>query len=49
MSGQTQHAPVKTSNLPNKCPMTGTNLEACHKVRTKIGLDILLYDKTNLH
>ena len=23
MSGQTQHSPVKTSNLPHKCPTTG--------------------------
>ena len=29
MSGQTQHSPVKTSNLPDKCPMTGANLQAC--------------------
>ena len=30
MSGQNWHSPVKTSNLPNKCPMTGTNLQACN-------------------
>ena len=29
MSDQTQHLPVKTSNLPDKCPMTGANLQAC--------------------
>ena len=29
MSGQTQHSPVKTSNLPDKCPMSGANLQAC--------------------
>ena len=29
MSGQTQHSPVKTSNLTGKCPMTGANLQAC--------------------
>ena len=29
MSGQTQHWPVKTSNLPDKCPMSGANLQAC--------------------
>ena len=28
MSGQTQHSPVKTSNLPDKCPMSGANLQA---------------------
>ena len=32
MSGQTQHWPVKTSNLPDKCPMSGTNLQACAKL-----------------
>ena len=29
MSGQTQHSPVKTLNLLDKCQMTGTNLQAC--------------------
>ena len=29
MSGQSQHSPVKTSNLPDKCPMSGANLQAC--------------------
>ena len=28
MTGQTQHLPVKISNLPDKCPMTGANLQA---------------------
>ena len=28
MAGQTRHSPVKTSNLLDKCPMTGTNLQA---------------------
>ena len=28
MAGQTQHSPVKTSNLLDKCTMTGTNLQA---------------------
>ena len=28
MSGQTQRSPVKTFNLPDKCPITGTNLQA---------------------
>ena len=32
MSGQTQHSPVKTSNLPDKCSMTGANLQACLSV-----------------
>ena len=32
MSGQTQHSPVKISNLPDKCPMTGANLQACSMV-----------------
>ena len=31
MSGQTQHSPVKTSNLPDKCPMSGANLQACFR------------------
>ena len=26
MSSQTWHSPVKSSNLPDKCPMTGANL-----------------------
>ena len=30
MSGQTQHSPVKTSNLRDKCPMTVANLQACN-------------------
>ena len=29
MSGQTQYSPVKTSNLLDKCPMSGTDLQAC--------------------
>ena len=29
MFGQTQHSPVRTPNLPDKCPMTSTNLQAC--------------------
>ena len=28
MSGQTQRLSVKTLNLPDKCPMTGANLQA---------------------
>ena len=28
MTGQTQHLAVKISNLPDKCPMTGANLQA---------------------
>ena len=32
MSGQTQHSPVKTSNLPDKCPMSGANLQACDNI-----------------
>ena len=32
MSGQTQHSPVKISNLLDKCPMTGANLQACSMV-----------------
>jgi len=28
MSGQMQHSSAKTSNLPDKCPMTGANLQA---------------------
>ena len=42
MSGQTQHSPVKTSNLTDKCPMTGANLQACcwfFKVRIKIQME----------
>ena len=29
MSGQTQHVLVKSSNLPDQCPMTGANLQTC--------------------
>ena len=29
MSGQNWNSPAKTSNLPDKCPMTGANLQAC--------------------
>ena len=29
MSDQTAQFPVKTSNLPDKCPMTGANLQPC--------------------
>ena len=36
MSGHTQHSPVKTSNLPDKCPMTGANLQAWVSVCDKI-------------
>ena len=28
MSRQFQRSPVKTLNLPDKCPMTGANLQA---------------------
>ena len=38
MSDQTQHSTVKTSNLPDKCPMTGANLQACIGVFTFIFL-----------
>ena len=36
MSGHTQHSPVKTSNLPDKCPMTGANLQAWVSVYDKV-------------
>ena len=36
MPSQTQHSPVKTSKLTDKCPMTGANLQAWVSVYDKV-------------
>ena len=42
MTGQTRHLPVKISNLPDKCPMTGANLQACvYKVTFMLNCEAL--------
>jgi len=43
MSGQTQHLPVQPSNLPDKCPMTSANWQACYNSFGAI-LDFLIGD-----
>ena len=47
MSGQTQHSPVKTSNLPDKCPMSGANLQPCKK-DTFLNNRLLLFDYVSI-
>ena len=42
MSGQIQHSAVKTSNLPDKCPMTRANLQACNKYKGRHLYKIIL-------
>ena len=41
MSGQTLHSPVKTSNLLDKCAMTGAHLQACNQAMVQ-STEILL-------
>ena len=47
MSGQTQYPPAKTSNLPDKCPMTGANLQACWSFRQYNVISIYQEKHTN--
>ena len=43
MYGQTEHLPLKTPNLPDKCAIT--NLQACY---SKIGNTVLLEGKRTI-
>ena len=48
MSGQTKHWPVKTSNLPDKCPMISANLQACYREKIPCSEIALIMSTNNL-